>query len=228
MTSSARLAAIRAAARPAIWRRGSAGTANPSSSPECRDAARRETAPRCRSAPRAIAAPRSAAGCRAASRPALAGDTRRALAPARGSPDRARDRRSTHRAGAGPPASPPRAHWRRESDPACWPRRPASRSAATRLSNSRSNWPDSFASNPSMPAHSISAEKTSRLPVPSGSSLALNLKCRNGPFLNWRSWVSQRFSCHSPNRSSHCNRRGPDLAVAARWMRPSASSRSAT
>src|SRR6202035_5421470 len=112
MTSSARLAAIRAGARPAIWRRGSADTANPSSSPECRDAARRETAPPCRSAARAKAGPSSAGGCRAASRPALAEDTRRVLAPARGSPDRARDRRLTHRAGAGPPASPPRAHWR--------------------------------------------------------------------------------------------------------------------
>ena len=48
-------------------------------------------------------------------------------APARDSPDRARDRRSTHRDDAGPPASPLRAHLRREIDPEYSPRRPISR-----------------------------------------------------------------------------------------------------
>jgi hypothetical protein len=54
------------------------------------------------------------------------------------------------------------------------------------------------------------------------------MKRPNGPLMKWRVCVSQRFSCHSPNSSSHFTRIGPYLMLARRWMRPSASARSST
>ena len=174
---------------------------------------------------RPTGAPSPAGGWSAARQPARAAEIRRASARGRGSSDRARDRRSAPPGAGAPRASPLPRRWRRSSRPACR-RRSSSRSQRVacrpRARSGRRGAPAS----PRRPTHSISEENVAVDPSPSGSSSAAARKPRKGPLRKWRVCTSRRFACHSPKLSSQRIGSGPNLAVAMRRMRPSASARS--